>query len=71
MVLGSHPLWQFAGGGDWAITRAIHVYTDANYSRFGFGRSVDYYYDNGKESHHEPSSLTHLIRVNVGFAWSF
>ena len=71
MVLGSHPLWQLGGGADWAITRAIHAYTDANYSRFGFGRSVDYYYDNDKEFHYEPSSVTHLIRVNVGLAWSF
>jgi hypothetical protein len=71
MVLGSHPLWQLAGGGDWAITRAIHAYADANYSRFGFGRSVDYYYDNGMEYHDEPSSVTHLTKVNVGLAWSF
>jgi len=37
LALNSHPLWQFEGGVDWAITRAIHSYTDASYSRFGFG----------------------------------
>jgi hypothetical protein len=71
MVLGSHPLWQFAGGSDWAITRTIHAYADANYSRFGFGGSVNYYYGNGREYHFEPSSVTRLTKVNAGLAWSF
>jgi hypothetical protein len=53
------------------VTRAFHANLDATYSRFGFGRSVDEFYDDGRRSHHEPSSVTHLTRVDVGFAWSF
>jgi hypothetical protein len=71
MILGSHPLWRLGGGEDWAITRVIHAYANTDYSRFGFGRSINYYYDDGNQSHHEPSSVTHLVRVNVGLAWSF
>jgi hypothetical protein len=71
MILRPHPLWQFAGGGEWAMTRAFHAYADAIYSRFGFGRSVDEFYDNGQKSHHEPSSVTHLTKIDVGLAWAF
>ena len=71
MVLGSHPVWQFEGGGDWAITGALHAYAEGSYSRFGFGRSIDYYYDDGSLSHHEPPSVTHLTKLDVGLAWSF
>jgi hypothetical protein len=71
LALRSHPLWQFEGGGDWAITRAIHTYADASYSRFGFGRSANFYYDNGKKYEDEPSSVTHLTKLDLGLAWSF
>jgi hypothetical protein len=71
LALGNHPLWQAEGGADWAITRAIHTYADAAYSRFGFGRSADFYYDNGNKSEYEPSSVTHLTKLQLGLAWSF
>ncbi len=71
MILRPHALWQFAGGGDWAFTRAIHAYADASYSRFGFGRSPNYYYGDGTSYHDEPSSVTNLTRVDAGVAWSF
>jgi hypothetical protein len=71
MVLRPHSLWHFEGGEDWAITRALHTYVDAGYSRSGFGRSPNYYYDSGKYYHDEPSSVTNLTRVDVGLAWSF
>jgi hypothetical protein len=71
MILRPHSLWQFQGGEDWAITRALHTYADAGYSRFGFGASVNYFYGNPVMSHHEPSSVSNLTRVDVGLAWSF
>jgi hypothetical protein len=71
MILRPHPLWQFAGGGDWAMTRAFHGYADANYLRFGFGRSANEFYDDGLKSHYEPSSVTHSTRIDIGLAWAF
>lgn len=71
MVLRPHDLWQFAGGGDWAISHAIHAYADAGLSRFGFGASPNQYYDGGALSHHEPSSVTNLTRIDAGLAWAF
>ena len=70
-VLIPYSLWQFEGGEDWAITRALHTYADASYSRFGFGSSVNYHYDNGLLSHHEPLSVSNLAKVDVGLTWSF
>lgn len=71
MILRPHDLWQFAGGGDWAVTRVIRAYADASLSRFGFGASPNYYYGDGMPSHHEPSSVTNLIKIDAGVAWSF
>lgn len=71
MALRSHPLWQFDGGPDWAFTHAVRGFVDAAYSRFGFGRSADFYYDDGKKSEYEPSSVTHLTSIDAGLAWSF
>lgn len=69
-ALGSHPLWQAEGGADWPISRAIHVFADGAYSRFGFGRSANFHYDSG-QSEYEPSSVTHLTKADLGLAWSF
>jgi hypothetical protein len=71
LALGHRLLWQAEGGTDWALTRAIHTYADVSYARFEFGRSADFYYDNGQKSEYEPSSVTHLTKVDVGVAWSF
>jgi hypothetical protein len=69
-ALGSHPLWQAEGGADWPISRAMHVFADGAYSRFGFGKSANFYYDGG-QSEYEPSSITHLTKADLGIAWSF
>jgi hypothetical protein len=71
LILRPHALWQVEEGGDWALTHAIHVYADASYSRFGFGRSVNYHFDNGDYYHYEPSSVTNLLRIDAGLAWAF
>jgi hypothetical protein len=71
LILRPHPLWQVAEGGDWAFPHAIHVYVDPSYARFGFGRSPNYYFDSGHMSHHEPSSVTNLLRIDAGLAWAF
>jgi len=71
MILRPHALWLVAERGDWAFTHAIHAHADATYSRFGFGRSVNYYFDNGNYYHYEPSSVTNLIRIDAGLALSF
>jgi hypothetical protein len=44
---------------------------DVSYARFEFGKSADFYYDNGRKNEYEPSSVTHLTKVDVGVAWSF
>jgi hypothetical protein len=69
-ALRPHPLWRFEGGGDWAITRAMHTYADVSYSRFGFGMSAAQNYE-AKKGEQEPSSITHLTKLDVGLAWSF
>jgi hypothetical protein len=68
--LGHRLLWQAEGGTDWALTRAIHTY-GCKHARFEFGKSADFYYDNGRKNEYEPSSVTHLTKVDVGVAWSF
>jgi hypothetical protein len=71
LALGHRPIWHAEGGVDWAIARGIHTYADGAYSRFGFGRSANSYYDDHERYQYEPSSVTHLTKIDLGLAWSF
>jgi len=70
--LDQHNVWQTGIGIDYATRHRLHVFAGIDYSRFGFGASTSTY--EGpilKGQHHEPDSITHLAKVNVGVAWSY
>jgi opacity protein-like surface antigen len=70
--LDQHNVWQARLGMDYPVSQRIHAFAGIDYSRFGFGASA--YTSEGpilKGQHHEPDSVTHLAKVNVGVAWSY
>jgi hypothetical protein len=68
--LGKRSVWQAQAGVDWAFSRRVRTFVDANFSHFMFGQSAIAYCGNAC-SHREPSSITDLTKINVGVAWSF
>lgn len=70
--LDQHNLWRAGLGTDYAIGRRVHAFAGIDYSRFGFGAST-YTYEGPvlRGQHHEPNSVTHLAKVNLGLAWSY
>jgi hypothetical protein len=70
--LDQHNVWQTGLGMDYATGHRLHAFAGIDYSRFGFGASTST--SEGpilKGQHHEPDSVTHLAKVNVGVAWSY
>ena len=70
--LDQHNVWKTGLSMDYETGHRLHVFAGIDYSRFGFGASASTY--EGpilKGQHHEPDSVTHLAKANVGIAWSY
>jgi opacity protein-like surface antigen len=70
-ALGARNAWQAGLGTDYAISRRIHAFAAIDYSHFGFGESASESGGPIEPEQHEPTSVTDLAKVNVGFAWSY
>lgn len=70
LALGNRSVWRANAAADWALTRRMHMFGEANYSHFIFGRSATTHFGAGG-TELEPSSVTDLTKINMGLAWSF